>query len=461
MTTNRARVALVLLLLTQWTPAGWGGLQVLKAQTVGVGHPNFESPQANPIGIMPDYARVYVVNTPADTVDVIDTRTATVIARINVGIDPVGIAVRPDGREVWVSNHVSDAVSVIDSNPASQTYHQVIATIQDLDPITRTTQFDEPVGVAFAGNAKAYVALSSRNLIAVVDVASRTVQRTLPITAQEPRAIAVSGNRLYVIPFESNNQSQLSGCYPENIDGDLCTFDAREHVLEADPSNAQTLSLNYVSDVVRHPGIPDRDLYVFDTRTDRLVEIVNGVGTLLYGIAVDSRGKVFVTQTDARNAANGRAGTQLHGLAELRNRAYLNQITTINCGSGQCMTPVPIDLEPTPPSNPAPGMALATPFGIRISPDDTTLVVTAEGSDKLFTVDASTGSVLGRTSGAVRGGRGVLDRARHRRGRRTGAGGHWQARTGPRRCRQQESPGCRGGRASHAQHLPVVPRAVP
>ena len=43
-------------------------------------------------------------------------------------------------------------------------------------------------------------------------------------------------------------------------------------------------------------------------------------------------------------------------------------------------------------------MALATPFGIRISDDDSTLVVTAAGSDKLFTVDADTGAVLGRVS---------------------------------------------------------------
>ena len=34
------------------------------------------------------------------------------------------------------------------------------------------------------------------------------------------------GNRLYVIPFESGNQTQVSGCLPEDIDGDLCTFNA-------------------------------------------------------------------------------------------------------------------------------------------------------------------------------------------------------------------------------------------
>ena len=43
-----------------------------------------------------------------------------------------------------------------------------------------------------------------------------------------------------------------------------------------------------------------------------------------------------------------------------------------------------------------PGRALATPYGIRVSDDDSTLVVTAAGSDKLVTIDAASGEVLGR-----------------------------------------------------------------
>ena len=178
------------------------------------------------------------------------------------------------------------------------------------------------------------MALSSSNRIAVVDVASRAVTTFLPITAQDPRALAVSGGRLYVVPFESNNQTQLSGCWPENIDGELCTFDARAHVTEAPEGNAQSLSLGYVADIVRHPDVPDRDLYVFDTATDELVAVVETLGTLLYGIAADSRGRVFIAQTEARNDANGKAGTEGHGMAELENRAFLNRITRVACAGG-------------------------------------------------------------------------------------------------------------------------------
>ena len=359
-----------------------------------IGHPAYMSPQASPIAVFD--GRVFVANTTADTVDVIDATTRKVIDRVNVGINPVSVAIRPDGLEVWVANHVSDSVSVIDNNPASPTYLQVIATIQDFHPITKSTRFDEPVGIAFANNEKAYVAISSENKIAVINVASRSIEKTLPINAQDPRAIVVRGDRLYVIPFESNNQTQLSGGTGP-LDGHLTTFDAKKHVID----NNNVLSIGAVVDIVKHPRVPDRDLYVFDTKTDKLVEVVDTLGTLLYGLAVDSRGRVFIAQTDARNDVNGRAGTRKHGLAELANRAFLNRITKVEPEDGKS-TKSFIDLEPLPPNNPKPGEALATPFAIKVSGDDVTIVATAAGSDTLFTVDAKSGKVLGRAEvGAV------------------------------------------------------------
>jgi YVTN family beta-propeller protein len=361
---------------------------IAPALDTATGYPTFLSPHASPIAMADD--RVFVVNTPADTVDVLDASSLEVIARIGVGVDPVGIAVRPDGAEVWVSNHISDSVSVIDADPSSPTYFQVVATIQDIDPATRATRFDEPVGIAFANDEKAYVALSSENQVAVVDVGRREVTRRLAIPAQDPRALAVHDGRLYVIPFESNNQTQISGCTGP-LDGDLCTFDAVEHVID----NNNVLSRNAVVDIVRRADVPDRDLFVFDTENDQLLQTVNSLGTLLYGLAVDSRGRVFIAQTDARNDANGRAGSLGEGLEEMENRPFLNQITRLEC-AGSCGAPEFIDLEPLPPVDPAPGTALATPFAIAVSDDDAVLVVSAAGSNRLFTVDAASGAVLGR-----------------------------------------------------------------
>jgi len=359
-----------------------------------IGHPAFMSPHFSPIVISED--KVFVANTPCDTIDVLDAKSGRLLRRIPVGLDPVSLAVRPDGRELWVANHVSDSVSVIDLDQSKPTFLHVVATVQDLDPETKATRFDEPVGIAFASNRKAYVALSSENKIAVVDVASRKVTKSLPIRAQDPRAIMVRNERLYVIPFESNNKTQLSGGY--KIDGKLVTFNAHEHSI----ANNNILSLGHVTDIVKHPRVPDRDLFVFDVKTDKLIETVDTLGTLLYGMTVDSKGTVFVAQTDARNEVNGLAGTKKHGLKELGNRAFLNQVTRVRFEGGKARKPEFLDLEPLPPENPADGMALATPFAIEVSGDDSTLFVSAAGSDKVFSMDARSGEVLGRVKvGAV------------------------------------------------------------
>ena len=357
-----------------------------------IGHPSFVSPHASPIAINNNL--VFVTNTPADTVDVIDPQTRDVIARIDVGVDPVSIARRPDGKEVWVSNHISDSISVIDTDESSLTFLNVIATVQEFDTARKATSFDEPMGIAFASNEKAYVALSSANQIAVIDVGSREVTKRLTITAQDPRDIVVREGKLYVIPFESNNQTQLSGGAAEDIDGDLVTFDIFEHSIR----NNSKLSLGHVVDVIKHPNMPDRDLYVFDTETDELIETVDTLGTLLYGMTVDSQGRVFIAQTDARNDANGRAGTKKHGLAEMENRAFLNRITRVDFGGSGAQEPRFFDLEPLPPQQPDPADALATPYGIEISEDDSTLFVSTAGSDKLITIDADSGVVLGRVA---------------------------------------------------------------
>ncbi len=353
------------------------------------GHPNFLSPHSNPIVLHNN--KLFVANTANDTVDVIDTNNRQLVKQINVGIDPVGLAIRPDGSQVWVSNHVSDSISIIDNNPESPSYLVVVATLQDFDPNTKATRFDEPVGLAFASNDKAYVALSSENQVAVVDTHTYQITKRLNITAQDPRALYVKNNRLYVIPFESNNQTQISGCVGA-ISGGLCTFDATEHVV----TNNNVLSQNIVVDVIKHPAVPDRDLFIYDTNNDQLITTVSAVGTLLYGIAVNSQGQVYVTQTDARNDANGATGTLGDGLQQMGNRAFLNQVTTINCAETSCQAPQFIDLEPLPPENPASGQALATPFAIQISNDEKILVITAASSNQLVMLDASNQQIISR-----------------------------------------------------------------
>ncbi|MEE3018258.1 MAG: hypothetical protein VX349_00670, partial [Pseudomonadota bacterium] len=263
----------------------------------------FMSPHVNPILALGSY--VYVTNTPNGTVDVLDAETRVVLQQIDVGLEPMSLAAKPDRSELWVSNHVSDSVNVIDTAPDSPLLHTVTAVIDHLDLPSGEEVFDEPAGIAFASNEKAYVALSQTNQIAVIDATTYEVTKLLHVPAQDPRAIAVVGDKLLVLPFESNNQTQLSGCTADGIDGDVCTFDAIEHVF----NNNNVLSLNYTADIVRNTDLPDRDLIVYSTENEQRLQSVNHLGTLLYGLSVDASGVAYIAQTDARNVANGRAGS--------------------------------------------------------------------------------------------------------------------------------------------------------
>ncbi len=352
-----------------------------------VGQQTFTSPQARPILLSADGSTLFVVNTTSRTVSVIDTATASLRAEVEVGLEPSGLGLRPDGTELWVSNHVSDSVNVIDLVPANDTYLRVTETIQEFDGFDRT-MFDEPTGIAFADNTKAYVALSSTNDVAIVDADTYQVTGRIHITAQEPRAMYVRGGYLYVVAMESNNQTELSICPDGGGPPSQCSLDQDDltaFVIQSPniPGSDARIAID--------PDVPDRDLFVIDTATDTIVDAVEGVGTLLYNVVVDSNGEVFVAQTDARNHVNPRDGDNLD---ELDNRMFLNQIGRVSCSAGSCGSPSDIELEPLPPAQPAPGNQLATPYGLDISDDDTTIVATAAGTSRLFTMDASTGSVL-------------------------------------------------------------------
>ena len=377
-----------------------------------VGEQTFASPQSNPIALSPDGSTVYVANTTSGTVDVIDTSSNEVVATVAVGLDPVAIAVRPDGNEVWVANHISDSVSVIDTAPGSATANQVVDTVQSMDSRFVTT-FDEPVGIAFASSQKAYVALSSRNQVAVVDVPSRTVSKFLPITAQDPRAIAVADGKLFVTAFESNNQTSISACplywVPfigvfELFPVELCTLDVLDLVNFVNNPNLPGLEKHIVVD----PGLPDRDVFVFDTSDDSLIDVVEHTGTLLYGIVADENGTAYVSQTDARNHINGIEDGEDSDLIALQNRMFDNQVAKVECTttsevvgrlwwkrtvtSTECDNAAIFDVDNV--STPA-SEALSNPYGIDLANDGETLVVTAAGTSRLFTLDSETGEVLG------------------------------------------------------------------
>lgn len=375
------------------------------------GHALFASPQFRPIVLSERGDRLYVANTTSNSISVIRTVSRRLEAEIPVCLEPVSLALRPGDRELWVACHLSDAVAVIDTDRRSPSYLRVTATVQDFDE-RWATRFDEPVGIAFADANKAYVALSSRNEIAVVDLEEgdwRVRPERIRITAQEPRAIQVRDGRLYVAAFESGNQTELSVC-PEADGSEQCSAAFFELAGASSPNDP-----DLVRHVVVDPDVPDRDVFVFDTRDESPVDVISGVGTLLYGLSVDGAGRVWVPHTEARNAVNGLAGQPL---AALDNRAYLNRIARLDCSGERCrFDPVRdlIELEPSPPARPAEGWQLATPYAVALSTDGSTLLGIAAASSRLFSLDAETGALLDVIDvGAIP--RGLALRSRRRSG---------------------------------------------
>ena len=58
----------------------------------------------------------YVTNSDDDTVSVIDTATNAVVATVEVGTGPRGVAFTPEGSRAYVTNYYSHTVSVIDTD---------------------------------------------------------------------------------------------------------------------------------------------------------------------------------------------------------------------------------------------------------------------------------------------------------------------------------------------------------
>lgn len=60
--------------------------------------------------------KVYVGNQASNNVSIIDSATNEVIASVDVGAGPHGIAIIPDGKKFYVANYDSNNVSVIDAD---------------------------------------------------------------------------------------------------------------------------------------------------------------------------------------------------------------------------------------------------------------------------------------------------------------------------------------------------------
>jgi DNA-binding beta-propeller fold protein YncE len=451
------RASLLAIVLSAAFGLGLGPCVPAGAPRFSTGKPLFTSPQANPVALSADGQILYVANTTAGTVSMVDVSSAASpqqIAEIAVGIDPVAIAVRPPvagngavapaDELVFVTNHISDSISVI-----SRSARGVVQTVQELEhadggstPDDLVTTTDEPVGIAFANPCLAFVTLDQPNQVIALELpdangnqlcdeeggAWRVGSTRIQVTAQAPRALAVAGGKLFVAAFESGNQTEFPTCGADDPRGrtpgapdEGCEFQSRVidavTILSINPFRFN-FDLGSIFDfaarnpniggrVIKDADIPDRDLFVYDLAAPgfdsdpskpgvQAEQVVQHLGTLLYGVATDAAGGVYVTHTDARNHQNG--------LHQLGNRMFENRLAILDCAGGACAGPITVDLDASASGL---GTTFPTPYGVGVSGNGSTLVVTAAGSDGtsgfpgLYTLDAA-GNVLGSAvTGAI------------------------------------------------------------
>jgi YVTN family beta-propeller protein len=313
---------------------------------------NFETPAGQPLAVTANGSKVLAVNTPDGRLSVFDAGTLARVAEIPVGLEPTSVAARPRSDEAWVVNNLSDNISVVSLDDG-----YVVATI---------AVGDEPVAIAFTPNgAKAYVTVSAENRVAVIDAESRTEIRSVAIPAEDPRALAMApdGSAVYVVPFESGNQTR---------------------VVRPDGLSAE---------IVHDPDLPDTDLFAIRTSDDTIVATAEHLGTLMTAVGVSpDGGRVY--------AANMKANNLIAGEENLRGIAIDNRLAILDASTLALIRQVDLD-----GPDPSPDTANAEPSAIAFSDDGLKVYIASSGSGVVQVLDRD-GARLDRISVTI-GGRGL------------------------------------------------------
>lgn len=176
-----------MLVTASFSPTALAGPRVIEVGSEPVG-----------IAVAPDGPHAYVANSGSNTVSVIDITNGAVTGTIVVGTAPWGVAIAPDGLRVYVSNVGSGTVSVIDTAAGT-----VVATIGG---------FTLPQGLALTPDgARVYVANSGSATVSVIDTAAGTVTDTIAV-GPVPHGVVVGpdGLRAYVTNAAGNTVSVIN-----------------------------------------------------------------------------------------------------------------------------------------------------------------------------------------------------------------------------------------------------------
>jgi YVTN family beta-propeller protein len=417
--------------------AATAALVVLACSPARAAFTTFESGQVRPLALSPDGTRLFAVNTPDGTLEIFSVGggSLTRVGSVPVGLEPVAVAARTNG-EVWVVNHLSDSISIVDVAASPPAVVRTLLVGDEPRDIVfagtggnrafittahRGQQRTDPsiVGVVGAGDPQLTTAGVPRADVWVFDATNlgATFGGT-PITIVQlfgdtPRALAVApgGGTVYAGVFHSGNQTTtvtegvvcngppttpctiFSTTYPGGLPLPKTNFQLIQGpetglIVKFDQGSGQwrdQLGRNW-NNAVKF-SLPDKDVFAISATANPPVEtgFFTHVGTVLFNMAVNPvSGKVYVTNTDARNEVRFE-GPGTFGGSTVRGHLAESRVTVL---SGATVTPRHLNKHIVYSTVPTPAdgtkeKSLATPTGLAVSSDGGTLYVAAFGSSKV------------------------------------------------------------------------------
>ncbi|MEZ4433173.1 MAG: hypothetical protein R3F65_12255 [bacterium] len=390
----------------------------------------FESDPVRPAALSPNGDWLAVTNSPAGTLELMRVagRRLIPVGSVPVGVEPVAVAWRDD-RELWVVNHLSDSVSVVQIDGPIVGILRVLGAIFGLPDeapgrVVRTLHVgDEPRDIVFAGD-RAFVTTAHRGQnrpgdpqlttpgVGRADVwvfdpdvtgsaAGGSADAIVTLFTDTPRALATSpdGRTVYAAGFRTGNRTTViaqeaispSERLPPLVDGFGLPQLPTSMIVQHDGESWRDPEGRVWDHMVRF-DLPDLDVFALDA-TEPVPSVRRswaGVGTVLFGMAVDPRsGDVFVANTEANNLTRFEGDGAGHGT--VRGELHRAQISIL----GAAPTPTVRHLnkhidydaccEALP--NPTNAASLATPMTPAVSRDGRTLYVPGYGSAAIGVYD--------------------------------------------------------------------------
>ena len=401
----------------------------------------FESGPVRPLALSADGSKLFVCNIPGGRLEIFDVSPSGLAhsGSVQVGVDPVAVAVAPNGQ-VWVVNHLSDSVSVVD-----------VPTLR----VVRTLHVgDEPRDIVFAGagGTRAFITTAKRgqnrspvqeeptdpndpnspygptdDLLtpglgrADVWVFESTALGTslggdelaiLTLFGDTPRALAKSpdGLTVYAAVFHSGNkttavvQGQLPTPGPlpaapppspqpppPATQGNLAAPQVGVMLQQVGPTTWRDVNGVDHTNLVQF-SLPDYDVFAIDAdavvlNAGAITAQIPNVGTVLFNmVAHPSNGTIYVSNTEANNMDRFEGS----GATTLRGELHRAQISLINGGVAQQRRLNPhipyTNLNPPAWVN---DLSLSTPTDMAISSDGSTLYVAAFSSRKIGVISTA------------------------------------------------------------------------